>query len=144
MTVVQALYDDVMPAFKERGAKIDAVLSDNGREFHGREDQHPYELFLQLEEIKHKRIKVARPQSNGIVQRFHRTLLDEHFRVEGHKTWFETIDEMQLALDAYLIIHNTKRPHQGPEMREPTPLKPFKDSIPQTENQARRNRTKNR
>ena len=82
------------------------MLSDNGREFCGREDQHPYELFLQLEGIEHKRIRVSRPQSNGIVERLHRTLLDEHFRVEGRKTWFETIDEMQTVLDAYLVSYN--------------------------------------
>jgi transposase InsO family protein len=71
----------------------------NGREFCGRPDQHPYELFLQLEEIEHRTTKVKRPQSNGIVERFHRTVLDEHFRVEGRRTWFETIDEMQAVLD---------------------------------------------
>ena len=50
------------------------------------------------------------PQSNGIVERFHRTLLDEHFRVEGRRTWFETIEEMQVALDKYLVTYNRKRP----------------------------------
>ena len=89
------------------------MLSDNGREFCGREDQHPYELFLQLEGIAHKRTRVRRPQSNGIIERLHRTLLDEHFRVEGRRTRFETIEEMQPVLDAYLVSYNTKRPHQG-------------------------------
>jgi hypothetical protein len=36
---------------------MDAVLSDNGREFCGREYRHPYELFLQLEDIEHKRTR---------------------------------------------------------------------------------------
>ena len=87
------------------------MLSNNGREFCGRPDRHPYELLLQLEDIEHRTTKVNRPQSNGIVQRFHRTLLDEHFRVEGRRTWFETIDEMQVALDKYLVSYNRKRPH---------------------------------
>jgi hypothetical protein len=40
-----------MPStFGEHAAKIDTVLSDNGREFCGRQDRHPYELFLQLED----------------------------------------------------------------------------------------------
>jgi len=128
-TAVQVLNNDVLPTFEEHGATVEAVLSDNGREFCGREDQHPYELFLQLEGIEHKRTKVRRPQSNGIVERLHRTLLDEHFRVEGRKTWFETIDEMQVALDAYLVDYNTKRPHQGRGMKGRTPLKAFKDGI---------------
>jgi transposase InsO family protein len=61
--------------------------------------------------------RVNRPQSN---ERLHQTLLDEHFRVEGRKTWFETLDEMQAVLDDYLIAYNTKRPHQGRGMRTPT------------------------
>ena len=69
-----------------RAAGVEAVLSDNGREFCGPEDQHPHELFLQLEGIAHKRTHVSRPQSNRIVERLHRTLLDEHFRVEGRRT----------------------------------------------------------
>jgi transposase InsO family protein len=130
VTAVQILNNDVLPAFEARDAKIDAVLSDNGREFCGREDQHPYELFLQLEGITHKRTRVRRPQSNGIVERLHHTLLDEHFRVEGRKTWFETIDEMQKVLDDYLISYNTKRPHQGRNMNGRNPLKAFTDGLP--------------
>ena len=130
VTAVQVLNNDVLPTFEELGAGIEAVLSDNGREFCGREDRHPYELFLQLEGIAHKRTKVSRPQSNGIVERLHRTLLDEHFRVEGRKTWFETIEEMQVALDAYLTVYNTKRPHQGRGMNGRTPAKAFRDGIP--------------
>jgi transposase InsO family protein len=129
VTAVQLMNNDVLPTFEAHGAKIDAVLSDNGREFCGREDRHPYELFLQLEGIEHKRTRVNRPQSNGIVERLHRTLLDEHFRVEGRKTWFETIEEMQTVLDHYLVEYNTKRPHQGRGMNGRTPLRAFTDDI---------------
>ncbi len=118
VTAVQLLNNDVLPTFEQHGAAIDAVLSDNGREFCGREDQHPYELFLQLEGIVHKRTRVSRPQSNGIVERLHRTLLDEHFRVEGRKTWFETIEEMQMVLDEYLVGYNTRRPQTRVESIE--------------------------
>ena len=129
ITAVQTLNNHVLPTFEEHGAKVYAVLSDNGREFCGRPDKHPYELFLQLEDIKHKRTKVSRPQSNGIVERLHRTLLDEHFRVEGRRTWFETVDEMQNALDHYLVCYNTKRPHQGRGMNGRTPLQAFTAGI---------------
>lgn len=87
--------NDVIPTFEAHDAKIEVVLSDNGREFCGRPDQHPYELFLQIEEVEHRTTRVKRPQPNGIVERLHRTLLDEHFRVEGRRTWFETIDEVR-------------------------------------------------
>lgn len=133
VTAVQLLNNDVLPTFEQHGAAIDAVLSDNGREFCGREDQHPYELFLQLEGIVHKRTRVSRPQSNGIVERLHRTLLDEHFRVEGRKTWFETIEEMQAVLDDYLVGYNTRRPHQGRAMNGRTPLKAFTAGIPKAQ-----------
>ncbi len=129
VTAVHALNTDVLPIFEEHGARIEVVLSDNGREFCGRPDQHPYELFLQLEEIEHRTTKVRRPQSNGIVERFHRTVLDEHFRVEGRKTWFETIDEMQKALDLWLADYNAKRPHQGRNMNGRTPLRAFVDGL---------------
>jgi transposase InsO family protein len=109
VTAVQLLDADVLPAFQAHDATIDAILSDNGREFCGREDRHPYELFLQLEGITHRTTKARRPQFNGIVERLHRTLLDEHFRVEGRRTWFETLDEMQVVLDSYLDGYNMYR-----------------------------------
>lgn len=130
VTAVHVMNNDVLPTFEEHGAKIDVVLSDNGREFCGRPDKHPYELFLQLEEIEHRTTKVRRPQSNGIVERLHRTLLDEHFRVEGRRTWFETVDEMQKSLDDYLAIYNGKRPHQGRNMNGRTPARAFVEGLP--------------
>jgi transposase InsO family protein len=132
VTAVQLLNNDVLPTFEAHGASIDAVLSDNGREFCGREDQHPYELFLQLEGIEHRRTQVKRPQTNGIVERLHRTLLDEHFRVEGRRTWFETIEEMQVSLDGYLEAYNTNRPHQGRGMHGRTPSQAFIEGLPRT------------
>jgi len=134
LTAVQLMNNDVLPTFDAHDARIDAVLSDNGREFCGREDQHPYELFLQLEGIEHKRTRVKRPQSNGIVEHLHRTLLDEHFRVEGRRTWFETIEEMQGVLDEYLVAYNTRRPHQGRGMNGRTPAKAFIDGLPKETN----------
>lgn len=82
-----------------------------------------------LTEIEHRTTKVRRPQSNGIVERFHRTVLDEHFRVEGRRTWFETIEEMQVVLDDWLVSYNTKRPHQGRNMAGRTPRQAFIDGL---------------
>lgn len=67
------------------------VLSDNGRELFGRPDKHPYELFLQLEEIEHRKSQVRQPQSNGFLERFHRTLLDEHLRIQELSKFYEVI-----------------------------------------------------
>jgi transposase InsO family protein len=96
VTAVHLMNNDVILTFEQHKAKIEIVLSDNGRKFCGRPDQHPYELYLRLEEVEHRTTRVKRPQTNGIVERLHRTLLDEHFRVEGRRTWFETVEEMQM------------------------------------------------
>ena len=126
--------NDVIPTFEAHGAKIETVLSDNGREYCGRPDRHPYELFLQLEEIEHRTTKVRRPQSNGFVERLHRTLLDEHFRVMGRTKFYESVDEMQDDLDAYLETYNTKRPHQGRNMKGRTPNTVFIDGLAKPKN----------
>jgi transposase InsO family protein len=128
ITAVHLMNNDVLPTFEAAGATIDTVLSDNGREFCGQPDRHPYELFLQLEAIEHRTTK--RPQSNGSVERFHRTLLDEHFRVEGRKTWFETVEVMQAVLDDYLDGYNQRRPHQGRGMNGRLPAHAFRDGLP--------------
>ena len=135
VTAVHYLHNNVLPTFEENGAKIDVVVSDNGREYCGRPDNHPYKLYLQLEDIEHRTTKVKRPQSNGIVERFHRTLLDEHFRVEGRKTWYETVGEMQAVLDDYLVSYNTHRPHQGRGMNGRTPATAFREGLPGLQNQ---------
>jgi transposase InsO family protein len=83
VTAVHVLDEDVLSTFEAHQAAVGTILSDNGREFCGRPDRHPYELFLQLEGIEHRTTKVRRPQSNGFVERLHRTLLDEHFRIKG-------------------------------------------------------------
>ena len=73
---------------------------------------------------------MGRPQSNGFIERFHRTLLDEHLRVKGRTTWYESVDEMQADLDAYLETYNRSRPHRGRGMEGTTPYEVFKAGIP--------------
>jgi len=121
VTAVQTLNNDVLPFFESHNIKVKTILTDNGREYCGREDQHPFELFLQLEEIEHRTTKVRRPQSNGFVERLHRTLLDEHFRITGRTKFYESIDEMQTDLDVYLYHYNNERAHQGRNMKGRTP-----------------------
>jgi transposase InsO family protein len=129
VTAVHVLNTDVLPFFEKHKAPIKTVLSDHGRKYCERPDQHPYELFLQLEGIEHRTTKVRRPQSNGFVERLHRTLLDEHFRIKGRQKWYESVEEMQKDLDEFLLFYNTKRPHQGRNMRGRTPAKAFMDGL---------------
>ena len=109
VTAVHVMNNDVLPTFEAHEARISTVLSDNGREYCGRPDRHPFELFL---------------------QRLHRTLLDEHFRVMGRKKFYDSIDEMQKDLDVYLLTYNTKRPHQGRGMYGKTPADVFTRCLP--------------
>lgn len=73
---------------------------------------------------------MRRPQSNGFIERFHRTLLEEHLRIQGRTRWYETLEEMQADLDVYLVHYNTKRPHQGRGMNGRTPYQVFKEGRP--------------
>ena len=130
VTAVQILNNHVLPFFEEHRVKIRTILSDNGREYCGRPDKHPYELFLQLEDIEHRTTKVGRPQSNGYIERFHRTLLEEHLRIKGRTTRYETVEEMQKDLDVYLETYNRRRPHQGRGMKGRTPYAVFEAGIP--------------
>ncbi|CAJ1788984.1 IS481 family transposase ISAs19 [Aeromonas dhakensis] len=82
-------------------------------------------MFLQLEGIDHRATKVRRPQSSGFIERLHRTLLDEHFRIKGRTTWYESVEQMQTDLEHY----NTQRPHQGRMMEGQTPYSMFKKGL---------------
>jgi len=94
-----------------------------------RPDKHPYELFLQLQGIEHRTTRVRRPQSNGFMERLHRTLLDEHFRIQGRQIWFESVEEMQISLGSYLQHYNRERPHQGRSMNGRTPYAAFLEGL---------------
>ena len=97
------------------------ALSDTAREVCGRPDRHLYKLFLHPAETAHRTTKINPPQLNGIVKRVHRNLLADHFLAEGLRTRHETIYEMQVLRDKYLLNLRRKRPHQGPEMTRSTP-----------------------
>ncbi len=77
----------------------------------GRPDHHPSELFLQLEGIELRITKVRRPQSNGFIERQHRTLPDEHYCIKGRRTWYESVVQMQTDLDSYLEHTTTPSGH---------------------------------
>jgi transposase InsO family protein len=130
VTAVHVLNEKVLPFFEEHECPIVTILTDNGREYCGRMDGHPFELFLQLEGIEHRTTKVRRPQSNGIVERLHKTLLDEHFRIQGRIKFYESLEEMQTDLDLYLHSYNYERVHQGRNMNGRTPRQAFVEGLP--------------
>ncbi len=81
LTAADILNDRVIPFFDEHGIRVDRILTDRGTEYCGAHDRHEYELYLAVEDIDHTRTKVKSPQTNGICERFHKTLLDEFYRV---------------------------------------------------------------
>lgn len=109
---VAVLHNDVLPFYAARGLSIEKVLTDNGREFCGT-DTHAYELYLALNGIAHKRTKVRHPQTNGFVERFHRTVKEEFFELALRETFYEATDALQTDLDRWLLHYNTERPHLG-------------------------------
>jgi len=109
---VAVLHNDVLPFYRNLDLPVKTVLTDNGREFCGTE-KHPYELYLDLNGIEHRRTKVRSPKTNGFVERFNRTVLDEFFRIKMRETFYETVEALQADLDAWLVHYNTERPHLG-------------------------------
>ena len=109
---VAVLHNDVLPFYRNLDLPVKAVLTDNGREFCGT-DRHPYELYLDLNGIEHRRTKVKTPKTNGFVERFNGTVLDEFFRVNMRETFYETVEALQADLDTWLNHYNTERPHLG-------------------------------
>jgi transposase InsO family protein len=129
VTSADLLYDRVLPFYEALGVKVQAVLTDNGREFCGRADNHPYELFLQLEDVEHRTTRVRSPRTNGFVERMNRTLLDECFRVAGRTTWYVSVDEIQRDLDRFLEFYNLKRSHQGYRLKGRTPAQALREAL---------------
>lgn len=106
------LHEYVMPFYQQHGLPVGAVLTDNGREFCGT-DAHPYELYLDLQSIEHRRTPIASPQTNGFVERFIRTAKEEFFAVALKRKLYTTIDELQADFETWLVHYNTERPHLG-------------------------------
>jgi transposase InsO family protein len=119
----------VLPFFEPHGIPLTRVLTDRGTEYCGQADRHPYELYLALEDIDHSRTKTKSPQTNGICERFNKTLLNEFYRVAFRKHLYQTLAAMQADLDAFLEAYNTQRPHQGRWCYGKTPMQTFIDSV---------------
>lgn len=105
------------------------VLTDRGTEYCGDAQKHPYELYLAIEDVDHTRTKAKSPQTNGIVERLHKTMLNEFYRIAFRKKIYHSIDELQADLDGWLRAYNAERPHQGRWCYGKTPMQTFLDSL---------------
>jgi transposase InsO family protein len=130
ITAADLLNDRVLPFYEEHDIRLSRVLTDRGTEYCGSPERHEYELYLAVEDIDHTRTKTKSPQTNGICERFHRTVLDEFYRVAFRKKIYRTIDELQVDLDAWVVEYNNDRPHQGRWCYGKTPSQTMLDALP--------------
>src|ERR671926_1293394 len=130
ITAADLLNDRVVPFFDEQEIRLCRVLTDRGTEYCGSPERHEYELYLAVEDIDHSRTKTKSPQTNGICERFHRTVLEEFYRVTFRKKIYRTLEELQTDLDCWLEEYNERRPHQGRWCYGKTPMQTFLDTIP--------------
>lgn len=130
ITAADMLNDKVLPFFEAQKLPLLRILTDRGTEFCGRPEYHEYELYLQIEEIEHSKTKARSPQTNGICERFHRTIQEEFYAVAFRKKLYTSIEQMQADLDQWLSYYNQERTHSGRYCYGKTPMQTFTESIP--------------
>jgi len=138
ITAVDILNDRVLPFYEEKGIEVEHILTDNGREFCGKALRHPYELYLAINQIKHRNTKVHTPKTNGFCERFHRTVADEFVKIAFRKKIYKSLAELQEDLDEFLEHYNYKRTHQGYRVRGRTPMKAFEDYLEATRKEVKK------
>ena len=130
LTAADLLNDQVVPFFDSHEIPLSRVLTDRGTEDCGSPDHHEYELYLAVENIDHTRTKVKRPQTNGICERLHKTVLNEFYRLVFRKKIYPSLEELQADLEMWLREYNEERPHQGRWCYGKTPMQTFLETLP--------------
>jgi transposase InsO family protein len=124
------LNDRVLPFFEEHGISLLRVLTDRGTEYCGAREHHEYELYLALEDIDHSKTKAKSPQTNGICERFHRTMQEEFYAIAFRRKIYNSLDELQADLDLWLNEYNNERTHTGKYCYGRTPMQTFIETLP--------------
>ena len=119
------LNDKVLPFFDEHAIRLLRVLTDRGTEYCGAREHHEYELYLALEDIDHSKTKAKHPQTNGICERFHRTMQDEFYAVAFRKKIYSNLEELQDDIEKWIDDYNNNRPHTGKYCYGRTPMQTF-------------------
>ena len=127
ITAADMLNDRVLPFYIEHELPILRILTDRGTEYCGRLDQHDYELYLAVNEIEHTKTKARHPQTNGICERFHKTILDEFYQSALRRKIYSSIEELQIDLDVWIDRYNNERTHQGKVCCGRTPIETLLD-----------------
>lgn len=122
------LNDRVLPWFEEQETPLLRILTDRGSEYKGNLEHHAFEIFLSIEDIEHTTTKAYSAQTNGMCERFHKTMKNEFFDVAMRKKIYTQIDDLQRDLDSWLYYYNHDRTHSGKYCYAKTPMQTFKDS----------------
>src|SRR4051812_2931673 len=128
LVAADLLNDRVLPFLEEQDVPLLRILTDRGTEYCGQREHHEYELYLAVENIDHSRTKTKHPQTNGICERFHKTMQDEFYSVAFRKKLYSSLEQLQTDLDIWLEEYNQRRPHSGKYCFGKTPWQTFLDS----------------
>ena len=127
ITAADALNDRVLPFFAEQELPMLRILTDRGTEYCGRPETHDYQLYLAINDIDHTKTKVKSPQTNGICERFHKTILQEFYQVTFRKKLYDSLEQLQTDLDEWMNYYNNERTHQGKMCCGRTPMETLLD-----------------
>ena len=128
LSAADLLNDRVIPFFDEHDVPLLRILTDRGTEYCGNPERHEYELYLAVEDIDHSRTKTKQPQTNGICERFHKTILNEFYRIAFRKKLYGNLEQLQADLDEWMMYYNEQRTHQGRWCFGKTPMQTFEDT----------------
>ena len=127
ITAADILNDKVLPFFERQDVPLLRILTDRGTEYWGRVEQHDYQLYLAINDIDHTKTKAMSPQTNGICERFHKTILNEFYQITFRKKLYGTLEELKQDLDDWIKYYNNDRTHQGKMCCGRTPIETFLD-----------------
>jgi len=127
ITAADLLNDRVLPFYASQELPVLRILTDRGTEYCGKVEQHDYQLYLAINEIEHTRTKARHPQTNGICERFHKTILQEFYQPALRRKIYSTLEELQADLDDWLDYYNNERTHQGKQCCGRTPMQTLED-----------------
>jgi transposase InsO family protein len=128
LVAADMLNDKVLPFYQEQNVDLLRVLTDRGTEYCGAREHHEYELYLSIEDIDHSRTKAKSPQTNGICERFHRTMQEEFYAIAFRKKMYQNLEDLQEDIDQWMRFYNEQRPHSGRYCFGKTPMQTFTDS----------------
>jgi transposase InsO family protein len=127
ITAADLLNDRVLPFYEEHQLPLLRILTDRGTEYCGKAETHDYQLYLAINDIDHTKTKAKSPQTNGICERFHKTILQEFYQVTFRKKIYRDIEALQVDLDQWLDKYNYERTHQGKMCCGRTPMETLAD-----------------